>query len=100
MIAGMKDNPEQPAAEQAFTTFRVPARPRVMVFAACALVLLALWEAATSEGSFTGAPGPWRTAVVVSVGYLAVRAVRAGVAQRGGSGGRGGLGPDIERIEP
>lgn len=98
MIAAMNGNPEHPAAEQAFTTFQLPARPRqlALIVAACVVVLLALSEASTAAGVFTaGSPGPMRTAVVISVGYLAIRGVLAGLSHWH----RRGLGPDIERID-
>lgn len=98
MIAAMNGNPEHPAAEQAFTTFQLPARPRqfALIVVACVVVLLALSEASTATGVFaTESPGPMRTAVVISVGYLAIRGVIAGLSHWH----RRGLGPDIERIE-
>lgn len=96
----MRADPDHPASEQAFTTFPVPGRPSVLVVLASSVVLLTLWQAVCMGGSFVDTPGPMRTAVVLSVGYLAVRAVRAGVAYWRLHGGRRGLGPEIERIEP
>ncbi|MFL0242650.1 hypothetical protein [Mycobacterium sp. SMC-17] len=97
MIIDMGVN-DHPAAPQAFTTFRVPSRllEVVLMLIVAVIGLHTLWEAATATGSFSEASGLVRAAVVVGVGYLAVRSARAGLERwRQGSG----IGPAIERIE-
>ncbi|WP_071288673.1 hypothetical protein [Mycolicibacterium llatzerense] len=86
--------------DAAFTTFRLPGRLFEMSLAAIVVVIVlhTLWDAANASGSFTEAPGPLRGAVILGVGYLAVRTARAGMRHRRQQAQR--LGPDIERIDP
>ena len=89
---------DDPAAPQAFTTFRVPSGllEVVLVLIVAVIGLHTLWEAATATGAFSEVSGVVRAAVVAGIGYLAVRCVRAGLVRwRRGSG----IGPAIERIE-
>lgn len=89
----MNFHPDHPASEQAFTTFRVPARLSLLVVVACAVVVATVWDAVTAAGSWMDAPGPIRSAVVACAAFLAVRSLVAARNRR-----RRGLGPDIERI--
>lgn len=101
MIATMDANPDHPASEQAFTTFRVPSRlPQLALVLVLAVVgLHTMWDAITATGAFTEAPGPMRAAVVAGVSYLSIRCARARLHRWLIYGRRRGFGPDIERIE-
>lgn len=83
-----------------YTTFPVPRPPvAVSLLAIVSVVALhTLWDVANAGDAFTDTPEPIRGAVVVGVGYLAIRAARAALSSR--SEYRRRPGPDIERIDP
>jgi hypothetical protein len=95
----MDPNPDHPVSEQAYTMFRLPVRlPELaLILALAVLVLSTVWDVITAAGSFTEAGV--RAAVVAGVSYLAIRCARAGLLYWRRFGRRGGLGPEIERIE-
>lgn len=101
MIIDMNANPDHPAAEQAYTTFRLPARPLelALLLVLAALVLNAGWDAVTAGGALTDAPEPIRVAVLAGISYLTIRCARAVIRLRRRNGRPGGFGPDIERID-
>jgi len=97
----MNANPDHPAAEQAYTTFRLPARPLELslLLVLAVLVLNTAWDAITATGSFAAAPEPIRAAVLAGVSYLAIRCARTGLRLWRRYGRRDEFGPDIERID-
>lgn len=83
-----------------YTTFPVPGPLAAVSLIAIvvSVVLHTLWDAANVGDALTATPEPVRVAVVVGVGYLAIRAARAALSRRSEYGRR--TGPDIERIDP
>lgn len=97
----MNANPDHPAAEQAYTTFTLPARPLelALLLVLTVLVLNTAWDVITASGSFTEAPEPLRAAVLAGVSYFAIRCARTGLRLWRRYDRRDGLGPDIEHID-
>lgn len=77
----MNANPDHPAAEQAYTTFTLPARPLelALLLLLSVLVLNTAWDVITATGSFTEASEPIRATVLVGVSYFAIRCARTGL---------------------
>lgn len=100
-MTDMNANSDHPAAEQAYTTFRLPTRPLelALLLVLAALVLATGWDAVTAGGAFNEAPEPVRAAVLAGVSYLTIRCARAGLRLWRRNSRPGGFGPDIERID-
>jgi len=95
----MRVNPDHPASQQAFTTFRIPSGllDAALILIAAALLLNTAWEALSATGTFAHTPGLIRGAVVTAIAYFAIWCAKAALKHRRRSHG---IGPAIERIEP